>query len=120
EPDLIVADRILLENGEAPEVALARWPGREQTPMLALDQRNAPNAAVRLLEHGAQELVYKPFLASELRARVRNLVASKRTRDLLGEAVGQRDTDLVRLAGTVARHQRELARAVDDLQHARH
>jgi signal transduction histidine kinase len=33
--------------------------------------------------------------------------------------VGQRDTDLVRLAGAVASHQRELARAVEDLQHAR-
>lgn len=120
EPDLIIADRVLLEVGEAPETALARWPGREQTPILALAERSDASAAVRLLEHGAQELVYKPFLASELRARARNLVAGKRTRDLLNEAVGQRDTDLVRLAGTVARHQRELARAVDDLQHARH
>jgi signal transduction histidine kinase len=121
KPDLIVLDSELVRHGGEPiESALADWKTLCAAPLLVLAPSDgSPDDAFAMLENGAQDLVSKPFLSLELRARVRNLVAAKRTHDLLEEAAGKRQTDVVRLAGVVARHQRHLERAIGELQHAR-
>jgi signal transduction histidine kinase len=63
--------------------------------------------------------VTKPFGAEELRARVANLVAMKRTRDVLRMELASRETDLERLAQELAARKRDLETAITSLRVAR-
>jgi signal transduction histidine kinase len=119
-PDLVILDTSIPDLGvEAWIRELRARPELDRVPILALTSGHDPRAHVQLLERGVQDLVRKPFLLQELFVRTRNLVATKQTRDLLGAAAREHQTDLVALASEVYRKQRELERAFLEVQLAR-
>ena len=60
-------------------------------PVLVLTARADDALRVQLLREGAQDYLMKPFVAEEVRARVANLVAVKRAREVLQRE--RRDAD---------------------------
>jgi signal transduction histidine kinase len=73
---------------------------------------------VRLLRAGAQDYITKPVLSEELRARVANLMATKRATDILQEGLESAEHDVERLAHAQIARQRELERARQEAEHA--
>ncbi len=120
-PDLIITDVTLpgSMDGGALISALQADRALSHVPVLVLTGTSDPQRLVQLLENGARDLLRKPFLLAELRARVHNLLESKRTRDVLGATVGQQAKNLVDLANEVSARQRELTRALAELELAR-
>jgi signal transduction histidine kinase len=119
-PDAIVTD--LMMPGMPGDVLLAevqRRPVLADTPALVLTARADEDARVRLLEAGASDYVVKPYRAEELRVRVRNLVASKRSRDVLARELDTRTGALDVLVAELARRKREVELAADTARVAR-
>jgi PAS domain S-box-containing protein len=71
---------------------------------------------VKLLAESVQDYVVKPFSAQELRARVRNLVVMKRSRDLLQKALASTNEDLSELTQQLVGSRQELQRSLDALR----
>jgi len=106
-PDLIIADVGLPGMGGDEMVRKIR--GRRELskiPILVLVTAKDPLQGAGLLEADGQDVVRKPFVLAEVRARVARLLAAKRGRDVLNEAAGHQDWDLERLAGDVLRRRR--------------
>jgi signal transduction histidine kinase len=119
-PDLIVADLELpLIDSDALVRAIRSVRELDDIPIVALTSCPESARAVALLETTVQDLVGKPLVVPEVRVRIRNLIEAKRARDLLNELSGQRETDLVRLAGQVSRHQEKLRVALEQISVAR-
>lgn len=118
-PDLIVADTGApgLE-GEAFVRAVRAAPQLENASLLVLAAYDDV-AAVRTLEAGANDLLRKPFLLQEARARITGLVAAKRARDILNDTLGRRDADLIRLANDARTQQKALQSTLEELNAAR-
>jgi signal transduction histidine kinase len=119
-PDLIVVDV------GAPGVTDARMiqairarADLQRVAILVLLGAGDPMQQVELLEGGAQDVLRKPLLLPELRARVRNLVSTQRALAVLNAATAHHESDLVKLAAQVARDQQELRTALDGLRIAR-
>jgi signal transduction histidine kinase len=120
KPDLIVTDvmmprlsgdelvRQLREHGEA-----------DSTPILVLTAKADDDLRVRLLSGGAQDYLAKPFSPDELRARARNLLATKRARDLLQAELTTTRGDLEELAKELIEKKRALNVALDGTRAAR-
>jgi signal transduction histidine kinase len=118
-PDLILADTTAAERrGEAFVHAVRAEPTLDGVPLVLLVDR-VDESVVRHLEGGAQDLLSKPVLLHEVRARVSGLVASKQARDILNDALGRRDADLIRLASDVRSHQKTLEATLEELRDAR-
>jgi signal transduction histidine kinase len=66
-----------------------------------------------------QDFLTKPFCADELRARVTNLIAVKRARDVLRQALASRDHDVEALARELGRRKRDLETALAAAEVAR-
>jgi DNA-binding response OmpR family regulator len=60
--------------------------------VLVLSAKADETLRLELLSELAQDYLVKPFSAAELRARVRNLVTMKQTRDLLQQELLPRRT----------------------------
>src|SRR5262249_12460292 len=119
-PDTVVSDLMMPRlSGEAFVRELHARAALAATPVLLLSARTDAVDRARLLREGAQDYVVKPFRAEELRARVRNLVAAKRTRDVLQAELATRGTDLEGLTRELARRTRELALALEATRVAR-
>jgi signal transduction histidine kinase len=119
-PDLIITDLGMPRMpGEQLVERVRATPDLAQIPILVVSGTEDADEKVRLLEAGVEDVLQKPFLMQEIRARVRKLVAAKRTRDVLCAAVGRKETDLVVLAADLARSQDDLRRALADVQAAR-
>ncbi|BDG02633.1 hypothetical protein AMOR_16290 [Anaeromyxobacter oryzae] len=119
-PDAVVTDLMMPGvPGDALLAELRRRPALVHTPALVLTARADDEARVRLLEAGAQDYVVKPYRAEELRARVRNLVAAKRSRDVLARELDGRTGDLDVLVSELARRKRELEITADAARVAR-
>jgi signal transduction histidine kinase len=120
-PDLIILD-VGLPGMDGQDVlhALRSNPRLASVPVLVVTGRTDEELNLRLLEEGAQDLLHKPFSLSELQVRVRNLIATKRTMDMLNVTIGQHETDLLTLAGRVAQQQQDLQQALEHLSQARH
>jgi len=71
---------------------------------------------IKLLAESVQDYVVKPFSATELRARVRNLVTMKRARDALQRALDSQSDDLSQLTRQIIDNRQELQRSHDALQ----
>jgi signal transduction histidine kinase len=111
-PDVIVTDVMMPRmSGEELVRELRRDAPPSPPAVLGLTARADDELRVRLLEDGAGDFLGKPFLAAELRARVRNLVALKRTRDILQAQLSSRTADVIGLARELAAHQRALEEA---------
>jgi signal transduction histidine kinase/DNA-binding response OmpR family regulator len=78
-PDLIVSDVMMPDiDGLGLVDRLRANVALRDTPVLLLSGRAGPEATVDGLERGADDYLAKPFSASELRARVRALLATRR------------------------------------------
>ncbi len=119
-PDLILLDIGLPNmNGERVLAEVRATHELRDVPILVVTGDNDPARRVRLLENGAKDFLEKPFRHLELRARVGNLVREKRTMDLLNEAIGRHESDLVTLAKEVASSHAMLQGALEQLEGAR-
>ncbi len=83
-PDLILSDMMMPGvSGDQMVEAIRRQPALDTIPILMLSAKADDDLRIRLLREGAQDYLLKPFSTEELRARVGNLVALKRTREQL-------------------------------------
>jgi len=119
-PDLIVTDVMMPRvSGEQLVEAIRADADLAAVPVLLLSARTDDALRIRLLSHGAQDYLTKPFVAEELRARARNLIGAKRAGDLLRRELHSLSTDLEGLAGEVSRKNRQLQLAVEAADIAR-
>lgn len=120
-PDLIITDLGLPGemNGAALIAALRADATLAHVPVLVVTGASDPRSLVGVLESGARDLLRKPFLIAELRARVRTLIEAKQARDVLASTIGRQATGLVEMATEIGARQRELAQALSDLEQAR-
>lgn len=118
-PDVIVTDIMMPKmSGDRMIAEIRRSAEWDDIPILVLSAKADDALRVRLLDEGAQDYVVKPFAASELRARVRNLAAMKRARDVLQREASSRGHDLEVLAREVAGAKRALAQALEEVRTA--
>ena len=97
-PDLVVTDLMLPGlGGDQLVAALRARPDLADIPVLVLTAKQDEALRARLLAESVQDYVTKPFSAHELRARVRNLVAMKRARDILSSEVASQSKDVTEL-----------------------
>ncbi|HET9595817.1 MAG TPA: ATP-binding protein [Anaeromyxobacteraceae bacterium] len=112
-PDAVVTDLMMPRMGGDELVrAMRADPRLAGVPVLVLSARADDALRVELLRQGAQDWLMKPFAAQEVRARVSNLVAVKRARELLQREAATQAHDLVALAREVASRKRELEAAL--------
>lgn len=77
-PDLILCDLVLPgRSGESVVAELAADPDLGTTPVVVVTGKREGALPTRLLQGGADDYVSKPFVATELKARVSNLVRSR-------------------------------------------
>lgn len=112
KPDLIISDVMMAGmSGEALLQSLRARPEFDSMPVVMLTAKADEESRVRLLNAGAQDYLTKPVLMEELRARVANLVAIKKSRDILQEGFASAEQDLAALARAHVDRERELERA---------
>ncbi len=119
-PDLVLSD--IMMAGMTGDVVLRKL--REErsmdtTPIVLLTAKADGELRVRLLEEGAQDYLMKPFAAGELRARVANLIGTKRVRAILQAELDTQTRDLEQLASEIALKSRELQTALASMRIAR-
>jgi PAS domain S-box-containing protein len=115
-PDLVVTDLMMPVLGGAQLVdELRRRPPLAQVPVLVLSAKADETLRIKLLAESVQDYVTKPFSAHELRARVRNLVMMKRTRDALQKELETQNDDLSQLTQQLISSRRALQNSHDAL-----
>ncbi len=98
-PDLVITDFMMPKLGGDQLVVEMRARGQlAQVPVLVLTAKADEELRLKLLAESVQDYVIKPFSANELRARVRNLIITKRTRDALQKELATHNEDLSQLA----------------------
>ncbi|HET6345397.1 MAG TPA: ATP-binding protein, partial [Myxococcota bacterium] len=118
-PDAIVSDMMMpILSGDAMLAQLRAEPRLRDVPVLFLTARADTLHRVRMLRAGAQDYLHKPFPAEELEARVGNLVALKRVRDLLRRELDSQATDLEHLARELAERKQQLHAALRNAREA--
>ncbi len=119
-PDAVVTDLMMPRmSGDRLVREIRAHPELDPVPVLVLTARADDALRIRLLREGAQDYVMKPFVVEEVRARVANLVAMKRARELLQAEVRGRTNDLVDLAAEVTSRKREAEAALALARRAR-
>jgi signal transduction histidine kinase len=117
KPDLILSDVMMpYLSGEEFVQQLRLHPELDSTPVVMLTAKADDELRIQLLRQGAQDYLMKPFSVEELRARVGNLVAIKRVRDLLQQELASQNDDLEALVEEVSLRRRELQIALNALQ----
>ena len=115
QPDLILSDVMMpYLSGDQLVQQLRSHPELDTTPVVMLTAKD--DLRVQLLRQGAQDYLMKPFSVEELRARVGNLIAIKRVRDLLQQELASQNHDLEALVEEVSLRRRELQVALNTLQ----
>lgn len=116
-PDLILSDVMMPSlSGDQLVQELRTHPELDTTPVVMLTAKADDELRVQLLRQGAQDYLMKPFSVEELQARVGNLVAIKRVRDLLQQELASQNHDLEALVEEVSLRRRELQIALNVLQ----
>jgi PAS domain S-box-containing protein len=116
-PDLLVTDLMMPKLGGGRLVEeMRRLESLAHVPILVLSATADEGLRVKLLAESVQDYVIKPFSAQELRARVRNLVVMKRSRDLLQKELASQSEDLSELAQQLVASRQELQRSLDALR----
>lgn len=116
-PDLVVTDLMMPILGGDQLVAKMRGlDSLSHVPVLVLSARADETLRLKLLAESVQDYVIKPFSAHELRARVRNLVMMKLTRDALQKELATQNGDLSQLTLQLISNQRALQLSHDALQ----
>lgn len=102
-PDLILTDMMMpVMTGEELVAALRQDEGLRDVPVILLTAKADDEMKLNLLMEGAQDYVLKPFSIDELRARVRNQLQTKLTRDTLRHALDTRSDDLAAMVRELA------------------
>ncbi len=125
QPDLIITDVMMPRlSGDQLVRAVRARPQFDGVSVVILTAKADDDLRVRLLLDGAQDYLLKPFSSEELHARVGNLIALKRMRDVLQQEVAGQREDLVDMAREIIarRHEAEAATRAKDtfLSHAAH
>src|SRR5262249_21045906 len=111
-PDLVLTDVMMPEmTGDELVRALRADDQLAGTAILVLTAKLDQDLRVQLLRQGAQDYVLKPFSVEELRARVGNVVTTKRARDVLQQTLASQSHDLAALAEMLSERQEDLAAA---------
>jgi PAS domain S-box-containing protein len=106
-PDLVVTDLMMPKLGGDEFVKhLRAHRSLPQPPILVLSAKADGSLRLKLLAESVQDYLVKPFAADELRVRVRNLVALKRTKDLLQEELASQGEDLAILTSELIESKR--------------
>ena len=108
-PDLVVTDLMMPKLG-GDELVRRMRANKEltQLPVLVLSARADDELRLKLLAESVQDYLVKPFSAGELRARVRNLVTMKQTRDLLQQELASQTEDVALLTRELVLNKRTL------------
>ncbi len=116
-PDLIITDLMMPHfDGERFVRALRATPDFPHVPVLVLSARVDDVLRETLLEALVQDYVTKPFSPQELRARVRNLVAVKRTVDILQKELNSQASDIGELTAGLVESRKSLQKSLLALQ----
>jgi signal transduction histidine kinase len=119
-PDLILSDMMMpLKTGEELVEAVRSHRQLDSTPIVLLTANTDPALRARMLRAGAQDYVFKPVGAEELRARIANLVGAKRAREVLQRELDSQTPNLELLAQELASQKRKLAAALESAGVAR-
>jgi signal transduction histidine kinase len=117
QPDLILSDVMMpYLSGDQLVQQLRSHPELSTIPVVMLTAKADDELRVQLLRQGAQDYLMKPFSVEELQARVGNLIAIKRVRDLLQQELASQNHDLEALVEEVSLRRRELQIALNALQ----
>lgn len=118
-PDLIVSDMMMPQmSGSSLLREVRNRHSLDSIPFVVLTAKADDALRVKLLQTGAQDYLMKPFSIEELRSRIGNLVAMKRTRDLLQHELDSQTQDLAALASELANSKRELQKLAWEAQQA--
>jgi signal transduction histidine kinase len=116
-PDLILSDVMMpYLSGEQLVQQIRSHPDLDTVPIIILTAKTDDDLRVQLLRQGAQDYLMKPCSIEELQARVSNLIAIKRVRDLLQQELASQNHDLEGLVEEVSLRRRELQIALNTLQ----
>lgn len=78
-PELILSDVMMPRmSGDQLVEALRRYPQLDDTPIVMLTAKADDALRSKLLEHGVQDYIHKPFSTNELLARVAGLISERR------------------------------------------
>jgi PAS domain S-box-containing protein len=115
-PDLIVSDLMMPDfSGEQLVAEVRSMPAVAQVPIVVLSARADDELRLGLLASSVQDYLTKPFSAHELRARVRNLVSTKKARDALQSELASHNSDLSVLTQQLIASRRALQASHDAL-----
>jgi PAS domain S-box-containing protein len=118
-PDVIVSDIMMPRmSGDQMAAALREDEALRDVPVLILSAKADDGLRLRLLRGVVQDYLVKPFSAEELAARVANLSAVKRTRDVLLHETESQRQDIEGLARDVVEKGRQLREAHEATQAA--
>jgi len=116
-PDLILSDIMMPRmSGDQLVRELRAVPQLDSIPIVLLTARADTELRVKLLREGAQDYLMKPFSSEELHARVGNLIAMKRARDLLQQELSSQSRELLALAEESSRRKRQLETTLEALR----
>ena len=102
-PDLILTDMMMpVMTGEELIAILRKDEELRDVPVILLTAKADDEMKLNLLIEGAQDYVLKPFSIDELRARVRNQLQTKLTRDTLRRALDSSSDDLAAMVRDLA------------------
>ncbi len=114
KPDVIITDLMMPKLGGDQFVEQMRaHEDLAQRPVLVLSAKADEKLRLELLSGLAQDYLVKPFSASELRARVRNLVTMKQTRDLLQQELATQNQDLMFLTQELIASKRTIQESLE-------
>jgi len=117
KPDLVLSDVMMpYLSGDQFVQQLRAHSELTTTPVVMLTAKTDDELRVQLLRQGAQDYLMKPFSVEELQARVGNLIALKRVRDLLQQELASQNHDLEALVEEVSLRRRELQVALNALK----
>jgi signal transduction histidine kinase len=117
-PDIILCDVMMPQmSGDQLVKQIRTQPDLSDIPIVMLTAKADEALQVQLLQEGVQDYLMKPFSIGELRARVSNIVAIKRTRNLLQQELTSQSHDLEALAQQLSLRKQEVQHAYERLQH---
>ena len=113
-PDLIITDIMMPRmSGDQLVQEVRGQEALSAIPILLLTAKTDDELRVNLLRGGAQDYLTKPFLSRELQARAANLIAAKRTADILRAAMAGASGDMEALATELINKHKQLQSALD-------
>lgn len=119
KPDLILSDIMMPEmSGDQMIREIRAHAELDAIPIVFLTAKADDELSIRMLQQGAQEYLIKPFSIEGLRARVGNLIAMKRAREVLQQAIDSQSQDLVTLVNEIALHKRALQQKTAEAEEA--